>query len=388
MPLTAPSAPSAAETDNALLSVLLTAESVREGAASLLRVLAPLFDDVPSAIAARDRDGLTLHVLAEQGAPQQWPVRLEPQFALGGAPGVDPGTGVMIAPLRSAGRVIGAVLFAEPAAVASLLRTETPQGALATTAEVLRVLLARNEHAIQRRTEALRSINTIVESMAHQMSNPLTGASAIAQLLAAELQDDGQRAAVGQIRHEMGRAFTVLNDILDFQRDTRAHDGVLDLSAVAERVVRFRGYAIRELGIGLDLETADAFLPVRADARALEHALLLAMRFAEQRSHGTVNRRIAVRVSARTEGELAIDITDSSAGDVPAVVPGFYDQPLQLVDVRGDGTDRPDLGLVDSLLRGCGGRLDLRGSKADGTTLSLVLPRAYTPTNSPSRSTT
>ena len=388
MSLIAPSAPAAAETDNALLSVLLTAESVRDGAASLLQVLAPLFDDTPCAIAARDRDGLTLHTLAEHGAPQKWPERLEPQFALGGNPGVDPGTGAMIAPLRSSGRVIGAVLFGDPAAVANQLRAGGVQSALATAAEVLRVLLARNEHVIQGRTESLRSISAIVESMAHQMSNPLTGASAITQLLAEELQDEGQRAALGQVRHEMGRAFTVLNDILDFQRDTRAHDGLLDLNAVAERVVRFRGYAIRELGIALDLETADAFLPVRADARSLEHALLLSMRFAEQRSHGTVNRRIAVRVSAQASGELAIDITDSSAGDVPAIVVGFYDQPLHPANLRADSADSPDLGLVDSLLRGCGGRLEIRGSKADGTTLSLILPRAYTPSNSPSRSTT
>lgn len=388
MALTAPSAPPAAETDNALLSVLLTAESVRDGATSLLQVLAPLFDEIPVAIAVRDRDGLTLHVLAEQGAPQKWPARLEPQFALGGNPGVDPGTGVLVAPLRSSGRVIGAVLFGDPAGTANLLRAATVQSALATAADVLRVLLGRNEHAIQRRTESLRSISAIVESMAHQMSNPLTGASAIMQLLSEELQDEGQRAALSQVRHEMGRAFTVLNDILDFQRDTRAHDGLLDLNAVAERVVRFRGYAIRELGIGLDLETAEAFLPVRADVRSLEHALLLAMRFAERRSHGTVNRRIAVRVASLENGELAIDITDSSAGDIPDVVVRFYDEPLQPANARVEGSDTPDLGLVDSLLRGCGGRLELRGSKADGTTLSLVVPRAYTPTISSSRSTT
>jgi two-component system, NtrC family, sensor kinase len=257
------------------------------------------------------------------------------------------------------------------------------QNALTTAASVLGALVSRNETETRRRIDELRSINTIVDCMAHQISNPLTGVSAIAQLLAEELWDEGQRAALGQIRHELSRAFVVINDVLDFQRDTRAQDGVLDLNTVAERIARFRGYAIREHGIVLDVETAPAFLPVRADVRALEHALLLAIRFAELRSHGTVNRHIGIRVTELANAELAIEITDSSAGDIPAIVPAFFDAPLQSPAPR-DAEDLPDLALVDSLLRGCGGRLDMRASKTDGTTFSLVVPRAYLPPTSPS----
>jgi signal transduction histidine kinase len=379
----APTTTSGAEIDSALLSVLLSADSVRDGAASLLSVLAPMFDDTSTAIAVRDRDGLTLHTLAEQGAPQNWPARLEPQFALGAQAGVDPATGVMVAPLRAAGRVVGVLLLGDPAIVATSLRAESTQNALATAASVLAALVSRNETELRRRIDELRSINTIVDCMAHQISNPLTGVSAIAQLLAEELPDGGQRAALGQIRHELSRAFAVINDVLDFQRDTRAQDGVLDLNTVAERTARFRGYAIREHGIVLDVETAPAFLPVRADVRALEHALLLAIRFAELRSHGTVNRHIGIRVVELANAELAIEITDSSAGDIPAMVPRFFDAPLQLPSPR-DGADLSDLALVDSLLRGSGGRLDMRASKTNGTTFSLVIPRAFLPPTSPS----
>jgi signal transduction histidine kinase len=379
----APTTPSGAEIDSALLGVLLSADSVRDGAASLLSVLAPMFDDTSTAMAVRDRDGLTLHTLAEQGVPQNWPTRLEPQFALGAQAGVDPATGVMVAPLRAGGRVVGVLLFGDPAIVAPSLRAESTQNALATAASVLGALVSRNETELRRRIEELRSINTIVDCMAHQISNPLTGVSAIAQLLAEELPDDGQRAALGQIRHELSRAFVVINDVLDFQRDTRAQDGVLDLNTVAERTARFRGYVIREHGIVLDVETAPAFLPVRADVRALEHALLLAIRFAELRSHGTVNRHIGIRVVELSSAELAVEITDSSAGDIPAIVPAFFDAPLQLASPRDDAA-LPDLALVDSLLRGSGGRLDMRASKTDGTTFSLVVPRAYLPPTSPS----
>jgi signal transduction histidine kinase len=220
--------------------------------------------------------------------------------------------------------------------------------------------------------------------MAHQIANPLTGASAIAQLLVEDLQDEGHRGAVQQIRQEVARAFTVLHDLLEFQRETGAHDGILDLNAIVERLMRFRGYAIREQGISIDVELTPVFMPVRADARGLEHALLIALRSAELRSHGTVNRSIRVRVAERGAHDLAIEITDSGPGSVPDLVSLYFDLPFHVeYAARLSAGDNPDLGLADSILRSCGGSLQVTGSKADGTTLSLVLPRASTPMSNP-----
>lgn len=378
----------AAELESALLGVLISAESTRDGAALVLEQLAPALDGLPCAIAVRDRDGLTLHVLAELGTPQEWPARLEPQFAMGSSPGVDPRTDTYVVPLRASGRVVGAILMAQPARAASTIVSDDIRAALETAASVLHVLVSRTEAELRRRAHAARAIDAIVDGMAHQIANPLTGASAIAQLLTDELQDEGQRAAVKQMRQELSRAFAVLADLLDFQRDTRAQDGILDLNAVVEKIVRFRGYAIREQGIALDLELPPRFLPVRADARGLEHALLIALRHAERRSHGTVNRRITVGIAELPDAQFAVHITDSGAGDVPEIVPAFFDIPYRAeVSARTAPVDETDLGLAESLLRGCGGRLDVRGSKADGTTLALVLPRAYTNPTVTSRKT-
>lgn len=377
-----------AEVESSLLGVLLSADSAREGANALLAALAPALDDSPAALAARDRDGLTLHVLAETGAPQTWPSTLAPQFALGLQPGVDPGTGVMVVPLRANGRVVGALLLGDTSQALSLVRDGDLASLFDTVASVLHGLVARTEAELRRRAVALRSVDAILDGMAHQIANPLTGASTIAQLLDEDLENEGHRAAVRQIRHELSRAFTVVRDILDFQRDTHAHDGIRDLNAIVERLIRFRGYVIRELGIALEVEASSGFLPVRGDGRGLEHALLIALRFAEVRSHGTVNRSIAVRVIEPGPGEVAVEITDSGPGDIPAITPAFFDLPLLRLEqpAREAYDEDPDLGLVDSLLRGYGGRLLVTGSKADGTTLTLVLPRANTPTlNSQSR---
>jgi signal transduction histidine kinase len=379
MPPLSSAALSNAEIESSLLSALLSADSAREGATALLAALSPALDYSASALAARDRDGLTLHVLAEIGAPVNWPATLEPQFAVGNQPGVDPTTSVMVVPLRACGRVVGALLMGDAANAAELLKNGELTALLDTMAAVLHALTTRTDAELRRQAHSIRSFETIIEGMAHQMSNPLTGASAIAQLLAEDLQDEGQRAAVKQIRQELTRAFTVLNDILDFQRDTRAHDGVLDLNAIVERVLRFRGYAIRERGIALDVAVSTDEIPVRADARGLEHALLIALRFAESRSGGTVNRSIGVRVVEKPSGEVAIEITDSGPGTIPELKADYFDLPLLRTEhpLRSNA-DKPDLGLVASILRSCGGRLEVRGSKTDGTTLVLLLPRAAT----------
>lgn len=360
-----------------VLAVLVSAETVREGVVGILRALAPVIDDASAAIAVRDRDGMSLHVLAETGAPARWPERLAPQFAVGAQPGVDPATHVGVVPLRAHGAVVGALLFADARQASALARDESMATLLETVAAVLRALVSRAEAEVRRRALALRSVESVVQGMAHQMANPLTGASAIAQLLIEELSDEGQRAAVRQMHDEMKRAFAVLNDLLDLQRDTMAQDGIIDLSAFAERILRFRSYAIHEQGITLEIETAPTYLPVRAGSRSLEHAMLLALLCAEQRSHGTVNRSISVRVAEAGEDEVAITIIDSSAGDVPEVSPAHFDLPLIAPDHPAHSVgDAPDLGLVDSLLRACGGRLEVRGSKADGTSFILILPRA------------
>ena len=82
-------------------------------------------------------------------------------------------------------------------------------------------------------------------------------------------------------------------------------------------------------------------------------------------------------VVERDTNEVAIEITDSGPGNVPELTSGYFD--LRFRDgqsVRFAPDQTPDLGLVNSILRAAGGRLEARGSKADGTTLSLVLPRA------------
>ena len=58
-------------------------------------------------------------------------------------------------------------------------------------------------------------------------------------------------AAAKEIQSELRSAFSVLGDLLEFHRNTVARDGILDMNSIAERVLRFRGYAIRDLGIAL-----------------------------------------------------------------------------------------------------------------------------------------
>jgi signal transduction histidine kinase len=376
----------AAAIESSILGVLIDAETAREGATALLGALAPALDDgqhgrdsASVALAVREREGLTLHVLAELGAQRTWPSALEPRFALSGQSGIDPGTEAMIIPLRANGRVVGALLFGEAGQASALMRDTTTAALLDTAAAVLEALLVRTQAVLSRRGIALRSVETIIDGMAHQMANPLTGASAIAQLLAEEIQDPGQRAAVKQISQELTRAFVVLQDMLSFHAETGAHAGVLDLNSIVEGITRFRGYAIREQGITLHVEPTTDTAPVRADARGLEHALLIALRFAEVQSRGSVNRSIAVRVVEREPSELVVEITDSGPGNIPELTAGYFD--LRFREEHAARTalaDTPDLGLVDNLLRASGGRLEVHGSKADGTTLNLIVPRAAT----------
>lgn len=371
-----------AQIEASLLGVLLEADTAREGATALLAALSPVIDGLnesnSAALAVRDRDGISLHVLAELGAPRSWPTTLDPRFSVGAQSGVDSSTGAVVIPLRAGGRVVGALLVVDAIQASAMQRDQATAPLLHAVAAVLDALVTRTDAAISRRALALRSVESVIEGLAHQIANPLTGVSAIAQLLAEDIQDEGQRAAVKQMRVELDRAFAVMRDLLEFQRQTGAHAGVLDLNTIVEGIARFRGYAIREAGISLTVELLGRIAPVRSDARNIEHALLMALRYAELQSRGSINRSVVVRVVEREGLEFAIEITDSGPGNVPELTSSYFDLRFRDEYAARTSADQPDLGLANSILRGAGGRLEVRGSKADGTTLCLVLPRSTT----------
>lgn len=352
----------------------------------LLAALAAALDDLPCALGARDHDGLTLHVLAERGGPRPWPAVLEPQFALGSQPGVDAASGAYVIPLRASGRVVGALMLGDPPRAAALIQSDELRSLFATAASVLHTLIARADAELQRRHLCARSIDAITDGVAHDIANPLSSASALAELLMEQASDEGERVAISRIRRELTRALDVVADLQAFRRDTHAQDGLIDLTAVVDRVTRFRGYAIRGRGITFDVTTGREYLPVRADINALEHALHVVLEHAEHQSHGRVNRRIAVQVVNREFAEVAVLVTDSGVGNPPDLSPTCFDLPLMPTRGSRDATSvDPDLGFVASTLRGCGGRLEVVASKTEGTTLALVLPRAYTNTNTTRR---
>lgn len=378
------SSTTAGSIEAALLDVLLTAETTREGASQLLRSIAPALD-MPCAIGVRDRDGLTLHVVAEQGGPWSWPATLEPQFALGAQPGVDTGTGAYVIPLRTQGRAVGALLLGDAPRAAALVRGEDMASLFVLAAAVLEALIRRADAEVQRQGLAWRSIDAIADGIALEVMNPLAAASTLVELVHQQCADDGERAALSRVRQELQRALDVVADLQDFRRDTHAQDGLLDLRLVTERIVRFRGYAIRRRGITLDVDCGSAYLPVRADISALEHALHIVLEHAERESRGPVNRRIGVRVVERGGGEVAVHVTDSGAGGTPDLSPSCFDILHAPRVGRGDAPRIPDLGFVASTLRGFGGRLEVLASKTEGTTLALVFPTAFTSPPSPRR---
>ncbi|MGH7677558.1 MAG: sensor histidine kinase [Gemmatimonadaceae bacterium] len=373
-----------AEIQAALLGVLAQAETTREAATAILAALIPALEAAGSpdvdaaALAVRDRDGVTLHVLAQAGEQRPWPASIEPRFSVGALSGVEAATGAVIIPLRANGRIVGALLIIDAIFATAIQRDPVVAEVLQTAAIVLEELASRTDGVITRRAHAMRSVESVIEGLAHQLANPLTGASAMAQLLAEELEGEPQ-AAVKQIVAELARATVVLRDLSDFHRQTGAQAGILDLNTVAEGIARFRGYAIREQGISFEFEATSRPAPVRVDGRSLEHALLLALRHAELQARDSASRTISMRVVERDAGDVRLEITDSGAATVTDIASSYFD--VRFRDEQagvGAATDDHDLGLAASVVHRAGGRLEARCTRTEGTTLTFVFPRAVT----------
>lgn len=363
------------ELETAILRVLLAAPSARAGAANLLEVWEPFLDGAGAAIAVRDHDRIALIVLAKSGESTRWPAVMEPEFAWGGQPGVDSATGCLVSPLRAKGRVIGAFLLEESDRARALLRDPNYPALADATAAVLASLLARTDAAVRRQGRALCAEDQVVEGMAFQLTNPLANASTLARMLAEEIADEEQKATLAQVAAEISRAFGVIQDMLDLPHHAETRDEILDLGAFVERLVRTRAYAIRELGLTLEVESPLECLPVRIAPATLAHALLVALRFAELRARGTAARALRVRVAAHGDSDVVVAVSGAGEDELPVIAPGYFDLPFD-EGLRSDGRDAPDLGLINSMLRGCGGQLQARSDATTGATLYLLLPLA------------
>ncbi len=221
-----------------------------------------------------------------------------------------------------------------------------------------------------------------VANASHELKTPVAGIRLLAESAETAAADgDAEQALVftRQIEAETERLQRLVSDLLDLSRldSAPAPDALSDVRAAVDRaVVSHRAAAARkglELAVAMDaVRGQDVF--VRADptdlAIALDNLLDNAITY-------TDTGRVRVGVNAMDE-TVIISVSDTGPGIPPEHQPRVFER-FYRVD-RGRSRDAGGTGLGLALVRHVversGGSVTLESTPGEGSTFTLVLPRA------------
>ncbi|HWP03163.1 MAG TPA: ATP-binding protein [Gemmatimonadaceae bacterium] len=231
------------------------------------------------------------------------------------------------------------------------------------------------------RRHKLATLGELVAAVAHEVSNPLSGIIAFAELL---LDDDlapEQREAVELIRHEADRAHRVLRDVLAFARAPEPASAAADVNEVVQRVARLRALHQRRAGVALDMDLDPASPVASCAPEKLEQVILNLVINAEQALQNAAVRRVAVQTRSLA-GAVEIMVADTGRGIETWAQKRIFD-PFFSTKGAGEGTGL-GLTIARRIVLGAGGTMRVSSQPNEGAVFTVTLP-LYTVASSVAR---
>lgn len=229
--------------------------------------------------------------------------------------------------------------------------------------------------------EKLVSMGRVVASIAHEIRNPLGIIRSSAELLQKRTTgtDKGTARILGAIYDESVRLSQTVNDFLDYARPRTPKKDFVELRLVLDQVLAFLEAEFARCG----LEVANNVPPglfVAGDKDLLYRAFYNILVNAQQAMDGAGSITIAARLSATpppgaeadSGGWIRVDFQDSGPGFDPASLGNLLD-PFFTTKDGGTGLGLP---IVQSIITGHGGRLELANAENGGAVVMVWLPAA------------
>jgi signal transduction histidine kinase len=230
------------------------------------------------------------------------------------------------------------------------------------------------QHAIELRA-ALRFRDRILGVLSHDLRNMLGVILTTAELLQRRAADEQQQRQLRRIIANAERIERMVHDLLDY---TRTHEGrgipltpsEADLVPICKQVIDNMQvlHPGRSIELSAEGDTRGAFDPDRT-AQVVANLMINAIRYSPESS--------AVRVKVRGEKEELVLEVHNEGPPIPADVRPRLFEAFQ----RGTSESGPNAGLglglyiVQQIVEGQGGSIEVRSEDRDGTTFTVKLPR-------------
>lgn len=211
-------------------------------------------------------------------------------------------------------------------------------------------------------------VQQIAQALAHELRNPLATISGFAQLLKNQTVSPDKAAAYLDImRGELRRVDHMIDSYLAFGEVYKAERRPLSLSEICRASALDIAVHMQKHAIDFAFSTEPSPLMVRADARHLKRMI----RELLDNALDATPCRGHIAFSLRREGDFAvIAIEDDGRGLPQAVVSHVFD-PLYTSKTGGTGLG---LSIVKEIVEVHSGRISLRSSAGEGTTVTVSFP--------------
>ncbi len=270
------------------------------------------------------------------------------------------------------GEPLRAPLQAEPGTVEQGGRqysvTSVPfgdDGVIVQAADVTPLVRAQRAAA---RSERLALVGQMLSQITHEVRNPLNAMSLNAELLADELEAfDPERSSeaweiLQTISHQIDRLNGVTEHYLELTRRPTPDLHAVSLRALVEEARRLVAPEFGEAEVGLHIAVPD--VQVMVDAAQIHQGLLNLLRNA--RESGTPTVWVQGHVD---DGQVHLSVRDEGEGMAPEQVERAL-EPFFSTKAKGTGLG---LAITRQILDDHDGRLDLRSTPGEGTTVTMVL---------------
>lgn len=299
---------------------------------------------------------------------------------------------LLVLPLRMDGRTNGAI------ALGNLREesfwTEEEQRLVAVQADVLAVALERERAAREkqlladqlRQAQKMEALGRMAGGVAHDFNNVLTVINGYADLCLAQTEGNGAlRSALEEIRRAGERAAGLTRQLLAFSRHQPLDSKIVDLNEVLADLRGLLGHILGE-DIRLLFSPAPSPAWVRIDRPLWEQAILnLAINARDAMpSGGTFSVEISETLgdtgSDPTQPALppgpcvVLSVRDTGTGMQPEICKRIF-EPFFTTKESGRGTGL-GLAMVFGTVRQSGGQIRVQSVPGQGTTFTIVLPKA------------
>jgi signal transduction histidine kinase len=197
-----------------------------------------------------------------------------------------------------------------------------------------RALIAQVKHDAEERALILRlqeadklaAVGTLAATVVHEVKNPLTAISMLAELLKTTRLDASQREDVETIFREARRTADVVRDLLRLAHPRESEDSALSLSHVAHQTLGVLRPLFREQRVTVETQLPEDLPTIRGYGGRLEQVVLNLVLNAVQAMDGRPGDRV-LRLSAGCDAtQVWLRVEDTGPGFGPGVAERLFER--------------------------------------------------------------